>query len=182
MVEPTPALLLLALTLTCAVTDLWTGKIHNAVTYPAVAIGLAMQVTGHGWSGVVSGVGGFGAGFFPAFLLFVRGGMAGGDVKLLGAVGAIGGVTVVTETLILAFCFGAFFALAKLAWNGVFFRSLWRTARVTAGLMIPGVKRIPLVQPGDAAMTVRFAVAIALGVIATLWDLHSGAIWRQSAQ
>jgi prepilin peptidase CpaA len=175
-VGPAPALLLLALALTCALTDLFAGKIYNAVTYPAVAIGILTQVVLHGWWGLAGGALGFVVGFFPAFLLFALGGMAGGDVKLLGAVGAIAGVIPVTETLILAFLFGAFFALGKLAWNGVFFRSLWRAGRVLAGLAIPGVKRVPLVEPGQAGMTIRFGVAIALGAVATLWDLHSGAI------
>jgi hypothetical protein len=40
---------------------------------------------------VLLGLGGFAAGFFPAFLLFALGGMGGGDVKLLGAVGVLAG-------------------------------------------------------------------------------------------
>ena len=67
-VGPAPAIVLLAVALTCAVTDLWKGKIYNAVTYPAMAMGLVLAICQHGVSGIFFALGGFAVGFFPAFI------------------------------------------------------------------------------------------------------------------
>jgi prepilin peptidase CpaA len=119
-------------------------------------------------------LGGFAVGFFPAFVLFAVGGMGGGDVKLLAAIGAIGGAIAATETLILAFVVGGLFALGKLAWHGRLFRTLGRGVRVLVGLVVPGVSRAPVVS--EPQLTVRFGVAICVALLATLWDLRSGAL------
>jgi prepilin peptidase CpaA len=173
-VGPAPAILLLAMALISAFTDLTRGKIYNAVTYPAVLVGVALQLGLHGGPGLFLALGGFAVGFFPAFLLFVLGGMGGGDVKLLGAIGAIAGPIVATETLILAFLFGGLFALGKLAWHGQLFDSLLRIVRVLAGYVVPGLGRAAAAT--TPALTVRFGVAICLAALAALWDLRTGAL------
>lgn len=175
-VGPVPAVLLLALAVACAVTDLWKGRIYNSVTYPAIAAGFIVHVALSGAPGLWIALGGFAVGFFPAFILFALGGMGGGDVKLLGAIGAIAGAVPATETLLLAFLFGGFFALGKLAWHGRLFNTLGRTLRTLGGFIIPGLGRKPLERPGEDRLTVRFGVAICIATLATLWDLQSGAI------
>jgi prepilin peptidase CpaA len=173
-VGPAPAVVLLAVALTCAVTDLWKGKIYNAVTYPAMALGVVLSVWQHGVSGIFFALGGFAVGFFPAFVLFALGGMGGGDVKLLGAIGAVAGAVAATETLILAFVVGGLFALGKLAWHGQLFSSLWRSLRVIAGALWPGLAPPKLAD--EQRHMVRFGVAICVALVATLWDLRSGAL------
>jgi prepilin peptidase CpaA len=173
-VGPAPAVVLLAVALTCAVTDLWKGKIYNAVTYPAMALGVVLSVWQHGVSGIFFALGGFAVGFFPAFVLFALGGMGGGDVKLLGAIGAIAGAVAATETLILAFLVGGLFALGKLAWHGRLFATLGRTLRSIFGTLWPGLG--PAKAPAEGRLEVRFGVAICVALVATLWDLRSGAL------
>ncbi len=175
-VGPVPAATLLALAVTCAVTDLWKGRIYNAITYPAIAVGVILQVVLHGLPGLWSGLGGFAVGFFPAFVLFALGGMGGGDVKLLGAIGAIAGAIAATETLILAFLFGGVFALGKLAWHGRLFRTMGRTLRVLAGFIVPGLGRATMQREGETRLEVRFGVAICVATLATLYDLRSGVL------
>jgi prepilin peptidase CpaA len=173
-VGPAPALVLLAVALVSAFTDLTRGKIYNAVTYPAILVGVALQLGLHGGAGLLLALGGFAVGFFPAFMLFVLGGMGGGDVKLLGAIGAIAGPLVATETLILAFLFGGLFALGKLAWHGRLFDSVLRILRVLAGYVVPGLGRATAAT--TPALTVRFGVAICVAALAALWDLRTGAL------
>lgn len=169
-----PALLLLAVAIVCALTDLKNGRIYNAVTYPAALVGLLLAFTLQGTNGLLSSLGGFAVGFVPSFLLFTVGGMGGGDVKLLGAVGAIAGAVAAAETLVLAFLFGGLFALFKLAWRGRLFVTLGRPLRVAAGWLVPGVTPA---EPWDApALTVPFGAAICLGALATLWDLRTGGL------
>jgi len=175
-VGPTETALLSALAVACAVTDLWKGRIYNAITYPAIALGLALHLALGGWAGLSTAIGGFAVGFFPAFILFVLGGLGGGDVKLLAAIGTIAGALPATETLLISFFVGALFALGKLAWHGRLFVSLGRTLRAMASWIIPGVGRIPLSKPGEERLTVRFGVAICVATLAMLWDLRSDAI------
>jgi prepilin peptidase CpaA len=171
-----PAVALIAVAAICAVTDLVRGKIYNAVTYPAVALGLALQLGTHGWAGAWLALAGFAVGFFPAFVLFAVGALQGGDVKLLAAVGTLGGAIAATETLVLAFCVGGLLALGKLAWHGRLLRTLVRSGRVLAGMIVPGLGRAPLIVAGESPLTVRFGVAICVALLATLWDLRSGAL------
>jgi prepilin peptidase CpaA len=171
-----PAAVLLALAVSCAVTDLWKGKIYNAVTYPALVIGLGLQIAQHGVPGIWSALGGFAVGFFPAFLLFALGGMGGGDVKLLAAVGTAAGAIAATETLVLAFLFGGLFAIGKLVWHGRLLATLGRTVRVLGGYLIPGLGPAPAPPEGERRLEVRFGVAICFALMATLWDLRSGAL------
>lgn len=174
-VGPVPAAVLLAVAVVCAITDLWKGKIYNAVTYPAMAIGVVLALAQHGAPGIFYALGGFAVGFFPAFVLFALGGMGGGDVKLLGAIGAIAGAIAATETLILAFIFGGLFALGQLAWHGRLFATLGRTLRTIAGFVVPGLGRGNAPSPGER-LEVRFGVAICVAILATLWDLRSGGL------
>jgi prepilin peptidase CpaA len=175
-VGPWPAVSLLVLALACAITDLWKGRIYNAITYPAIALGFVLGVALHGWPGLWSALTGFAVGFFPGFVLFALGGMGGGDVKLLGAVGALAGAVAATETLILAFLFGGVIALAKLAWHGRLFRTLGRTLRTLVAFVVPGLGR-PKVEPDEPKrLEIKFGVAIAIATLATLWDLRSGAL------
>ena len=170
-----PAAVLLAVAVTCAVTDLWKGKIYNAVTYPAMVAGVLLALVQFGVPGIFHALGGFAVGFFPAFVLFALGGMGGGDVKLLGAIGAIAGAVAATETLILAFVFGGIFALGKLAWHGRLFATLGRTLRRLVGYVVPGLGRTPGATD-EQRLEVRFGVAICVALVATLWDLRSGAL------
>jgi prepilin peptidase CpaA len=176
-VGPVPAAVLLAVAVICAVTDLWKGKIYNAITYPAMAVGVVLALIQHGAPGIFHAVGGFAVGFFPAFVLFALGGMGGGDVKLLGAIGAIAGAIAATETLILAFVFGGLFALGQLAWHGRLFATLGRTLRTLVGFLVPGLGRGKSPSAGeDKRLEVRFGVAICVALLATLWDLRSGSL------
>lgn len=175
-VGPLPAVMLLLLAVGCMVTDLWKGRIYNAATYPAIAAGFVVQVALHGVAGLWVALGGFAVGFFPAFFLFALGGLGGGDVKLLAAVGAIAGAVPATETMILSFLFGGFFGLAKLAWRGRLFATLWRAIKVLGGYLLPGVPRTRMIDEGDSPTLMHFGTAMCLAILATLWDLKSGAI------
>ncbi len=166
------AALLLLVTILSAGTDLWKGRIYNAVTYPAIVAGFAVQLYLHGSSGLSAATTGFAVGFFPALLLFAAGGLGGGDVKLMGAIGTIVGAIPATETLVIACLFGCVAALGKLAWRGTLFRtmfsSLWSLVRF----------RMPTPPKGMERLELRFGAVICIAALATLWDLEAGALAR----
>ena len=175
-VGPAPAAVLLAMAVICAITDLWKGRIYNAITYPTIALGIVLQIALHGWPGLWSALGGFAVGFFPPFLLFSLGVLGGGDVKLLAAVGTTAGAVAATEATILAFLFGAVIGLGMLAWVGKLFASLGRLLRVLAGFIVPGLSRKAVIAEGETPTMMRFGIAVCLAILATLYDLRSGAL------
>jgi len=75
----------------CAITDFKTGKVLNKATFPAMLLGLALNGTFGGLKGLVwSAIGlcfGIAIQWVPFMLNFAK----AGDVKLLGAVGALKG-------------------------------------------------------------------------------------------
>ena len=110
-------LALLATALAAAI-DHRTGLIPNWLTLPALAAGLA----GHG---IVGGVGGLAASLVGAlacalvpWLLFRKGALGGGDVKLFAALGALLGLRLGLDAELLAFVCAAVLALGQLARQG----------------------------------------------------------------
>lgn len=167
--------LLIVVALICAATDLAKKKVYNQITYPAIVLGFALQLYLYGLAGFLSALAGFAIGFFPAFLLLVLGGMGGGDVKLMGAIGAIAGGVAATEALLLGVLFGAIIGFGQLAWHGVLFRSLARQAKMIVGLVVPSLRPKGPIPP-ELKHELRFGVALAMGALVTLWDLRTGLI------
>lgn len=73
-------------------TDLRSQIIPNWLTVSAFAGALVFHLAVGGWIGLASSVCGFATGFGTLLVLFLIGGGGGGDVKLMGAVGAWIGV------------------------------------------------------------------------------------------
>jgi prepilin peptidase CpaA len=71
-----------------AVTGFCSFKIHNALTFPLIASGLVDHAITGGSAGLASGASAMGVGFGVFFLVYLLGGMGGGDVKLMAGVGA----------------------------------------------------------------------------------------------
>ncbi|MDA1053212.1 MAG: A24 family peptidase [Planctomycetota bacterium] len=78
----------MAFTLVAAISDSRTKRLPNWLTMPALAAGLAFHAVTGGWSGLWTALGGFGVGFGVLLVLWLIGGGGGGDVKLMGALGA----------------------------------------------------------------------------------------------
>lgn len=72
-----------------AVTDLRNRTIPNWLTLPMIGGALGMRFYLGGWLMLKAGLIGFAAGFAVYFLFFLLGGRGGGDVKLMGAYGAL---------------------------------------------------------------------------------------------
>lgn len=95
-----------------AICDLRFRRIPNWLTGTSILIGLALHLGVGGWRSLATAVlAGVVAG--GAFLLFyLAGGMGGGDVKLITAVGVCAGLSHVTTILITTALAGGIFAIA----------------------------------------------------------------------
>ena len=90
---PSPGIeaLLLIVALAAAVYDVRYRRIPNWISVGGIAVGVLANSLTHGISGLLLSVGGFAMGFGLYFLLYVIHVMGAGDVKLMGAVGALVG-------------------------------------------------------------------------------------------
>ncbi len=96
-----------AFTLVAAVTDLRTRRLPNWLTIPALAAALVFHGVTSGLAGLGTALAGFALGFGVLFVLWLIGGGGGGDVKLMGALGAWLGPT----STLLVFFASTLFAL-----------------------------------------------------------------------
>jgi prepilin peptidase CpaA len=147
-----------------AVTDLRTGKILNAVTYPAMVLGFTGALTGTGPS-VASSALGFVVGGGFLYVMFACGWMGGGDVKLMAAIGAIKGFPFILNAMFYSVFLGGVAAAVMLIWRGHGRAVLSDVAVVARRVMAPGLPSDPIVPRGG---TFPFGVAICLGTLTAL--------------
>ena len=81
----------IAVVLIAVYSDLRWRKIPNCLTLPAIALGFLLNFLGNSWNGLVFAFLGFLVGMGLLILPYILGGMGGGDVKLMGALGALVG-------------------------------------------------------------------------------------------
>jgi prepilin peptidase CpaA len=143
----------------CAYTDICRRHIPNVITGTTIAVGLALHGVSAGGYGLGWATAGFAVAFTPALLLYALGGMGGGDVKLLGAIGALTGPLVGGKTLLYSFVFAPLIAVVLLAR-----RRLER--RPAAGSLADDGQRLQI----------PFAVGVALGVLVSLNELGLAAL------
>lgn len=101
------------------VTDLRSLRIPNWLTVPSFAIAVLFHVCVGGWTGLQLSLLGFATGFGILFLLWVIGGGGGGDVKLMGAIGAWVGALPVLAIFIGSAVFAVACTIVMMAMNKV---------------------------------------------------------------
>jgi prepilin peptidase CpaA len=111
-------IILILLVLTSFITDITKNKIYNIQTYPSMAVGLLLGYTAGGGHGILMSFAGLLAGLALLFIIFLAGGIGAGDVKLLGAIGALKGTVFVLWTMFYTGLIGGIMAFALLIWKG----------------------------------------------------------------
>jgi prepilin peptidase CpaA len=112
------------LTLLAMHSDLRKRIIANKLTLPAIAVGVLLNTFGNGWHGLLFSILGLIAGIGIMLLPWMMGGMGGGDVKFMGALGALlGGYPVVNIFLYSAIA-GGVFAMAVAIYHKTFIATL----------------------------------------------------------
>jgi prepilin peptidase CpaA len=164
------SLAVIAVALAGCVSDIRTRRIPNALTFGAAGVALGFSFVQYGTAGLAWSAAGWltaVALFFPFFLLR---GMGGGDVKLLGALGAWVGLV---NSFYLA-CFtalaGGVIALLVMASRRYLvqaFRNLWLLLIFwrTVGVRPFG----ELTLTGSQGPKLAYAIPIAVGALTTLW-------------
>jgi len=155
---------LLAVTLgVAAVTDWRTGRIFNWLTYPAILVGVAywgLAGLAGAERGLIDAMVGLAAGILPFAVLLTLGGLHGGDMKLMGAVGALSAMwQVVLATAVYGLLIAAVFALVIMVRRGL----VKQTFRRIFGAAMMKASRVKADLDEQPTATVPFAAAAALG-------------------
>jgi prepilin peptidase CpaA len=162
---------ILALTLVAAIFDARTKRIPNVLTLGALLVAPALHaivvprilaVSAAEWSLIAGAICG------AAPLLFWRlGWVGGGDVKLVAAMGALGGPRLGLEAVFLSFFSLVGFACLRLTWRGELLRSIWN------GALSLGTRRRAEIKE---AAPVRFGPFACVGAVLALL-LHGGGLF-----
>ena len=111
-------IILILLAFTSFITDITKKKIYNVQTYPSMALGLILGYTAGGGHGILMSFAGLFTGLALLFIIFLSGGIGAGDVKLLGAIGALKGTVFVLWTMFYTGLIGGIMAFAYIIWKG----------------------------------------------------------------
>ena len=149
-------------------TDLTAHKIPNALLLPGLAIAVLLASFGYGVGGVATSVCGLLVGLAMLLPLYVAGGTAAGDVKLLGVAGAFLGPTGAFFAGLFTFIAGAVLGLTWIAWrkwNEITGRHVLSGPHTAYG---PGGLQQPVSVAGMSS-TFAYAPAIAAGALLAAW-------------
>jgi len=155
-----------AIAIVGAAQDVRGGRIPNWLTYSGILAALGIRILMMGWRGLGSGLLALLAGGGIFFLLFLIGGMGGGDVKLMAAVGAWTGIPQIVAVLIAAAIAGGILALGYMIAGGRIRTTLLNTVELFRHHLTSGLRPHPVLnirEPG--MMRLPYGLAIALGTL-----------------
>ena len=144
-------ILLLLIATTGAIYDLRSRRIPNWLTFGSLAIIFPLNIFNLGIHGFVSSLLGLFAGLALLFIPYIIGGMGAGDVKLLGALGAITGYK---GAIIIFFYTAVCGLLISIIW--LLFNPSRLKFLITTGQILPAL---------DKNQKIPYGIAILLGTI-----------------
>lgn len=164
-------ILVAAIVLVAAATDLRSRRIPNWLTLSGVCAGLLMNYFISGLPGIRTSLSGMLLGFGAYFVLYCLRAMGAGDVKLMAAVGAIVGPANWVAVFIATAVAGGVLAVALMIWKGRVKETLGNTLFIFGELLqfrAPHKKRTHLDVKDPRALNMPHGVAIAAGTVACL--------------
>ncbi len=162
---------LAALVIVAAAYDIRFRRIPNWLSVAGFLAGLGLNTAFGGWNGLKSSTGGFALAFCAYLLLYLIHAMGAGDVKLMGAVGALAGASNWFYIFVATAVFGGVAAIVLSLARGRLRRTLWNVGFVIAELShfrAPYLAREDLDVKSKKALTLPHGVAIAVGALVFL--------------
>ena len=159
-----------------AVKDVRRQRIPNWLTYSGLLAALVIRTGLGGWPGLKGGLAGmlFAGGIF--FLLFLLGGMGGGDVKLMAAVGAWVGLAQVGILLIISAIAGGLLAAGYVLVHKRMLESLRNMVELLRHHLTEGIKPHPTLNvQQQGTLRLPYGLAIAIG---TFYCVGNAFWWR----
>lgn len=158
--------IILVIILTIAVyTDVTKHKIYNVLTFPTLILGLVLSFING--VGISSSLLGFIYSFFICLFLYIIKMFKGGDVKLISAIGAWVGSTMVLQTLLYIFISGGVLSIIYTLRDGTFIQTIMKVGRFFRAAIIPGMSAQAEVKE-TINKPAAYGIAIAIGTILSL--------------
>lgn len=155
---------LAAMVLIAALTDLKRREIPNWLSIGGIAAGLALNVWAAGLAGLKTAGAGLGLAALIFVPLFIMRWLGGGDVKIMGAIGALAGPQYLIVIFILDAILGGIAALVLIVVRGRLLRTLKNIPRIFR------LKReSELEAGGEQSLGLPRAVTIAAATLLALW-------------
>lgn len=166
--QPVEAVLI-AVVLIAAVTDLKRREIPNWLTLAAILAGLGMHGWLAGWSGLKFAGAGLGLAALLFVPMFVMRWLGGGDVKLMGAVGALAGARWLLIIFLVDAILGGAAALVLVIARGRLKKTLSNIPR-----LLRARREEELEAGSEKSLGLPRAVTIAAATLLVLWGLSPG--------
>jgi len=164
----------LAFIVACWATDLRSRNIPNLLTGSALVLGLGLNLWFFGPSGLLHSL--LGALLTGTILFgpFVLGGVGGGDVKMMAAVGALLGPRMALVGLAAGLILGGVFMILHLARIGRVGEKLRSTARMVANAV--GGRSVEALRISDRstdAVTLPYSVPLGVGTLGAMFMMRA---------
>ncbi len=163
--------LAVAIALVACVTDVRSQRIPNALTFPALAVGLLAHAGAPSGLGLTASLIGAVVGLAVFLPFFALGGMGGGDVKLMAALGAWIGAGPILWTALYGSVAGGVMALALAASRGYLKQAFSNVGGLFYFWSVMGLRPMPaLTLEHGRGPRMPYALAIGAGLAMTLWQ------------
>ena len=170
MTMPIAHVVALSVASVACVFDVRTRRIPNWLTLGSAAAALVFHLVRGGWPGAGTSVAGWAVGVALLLAPYALGGMGGGDVKLVGALGAWLGPV---DTFWLAMYTGIAGAVAAIvvgAWQGYLRQALSNVWLLLSHWRVNGLRPFPELTLSTArGPRLAYAVPILVGTLVMLW-------------
>jgi len=169
MSELVPYVVLLVASIAC-VTDVRTRRIPNALTFGAAASAVVFHTALTGREGLILALGGWGVGLLLFLPFFLLGGMGGGDVKLLAALGAWVGPRDALMLAIYASLAGGVLGILLALSRNYLGTALRNLKTMCVSWLLLGPRPLPSMTLDDSkAPRLAYAVPMLIGAMVTIW-------------
>jgi prepilin peptidase CpaA len=161
-----PTLVFVAL---CIAADVRTRRIPNLLSATGMVAGIVLNTVSFGPEGLIASMGGLLAAMALLLFPFAMGGLGGGDVKMMGAIGALLGLRVGLMALVVGLVLGGVVMVIHLTRLGRLRETLFSVATMlTVGVSGRSLDplRVSAAQPG--AITLPYSVPLGLGTLIVL--------------
>src|SRR5262245_7715512 len=149
--------------------DVRSRRIPNGLSVVGMMAGVALNTTYHGIPGLVTSLVGLVAMLAALLLPFALGGIGGGDVKMMGAVGAILGTRLALAGLLVGLILGGLIMVAHLARVGRLREKLAATGRMAwVAVFTRSADPLRVSDAAPGAITLPYSVPLGLGTLAVL--------------
>ncbi len=146
-----------------------TRRIPNLLTGAGLLAGLFVNTLYFGTSGLIASLAGFAFAIAALLVPFAFGGIGGGDVKMMGAVGAILGPRLALAGLVVGMLVGGAIMIMYLGMRGRLREKMASTgAMVAAAAATQSVAPLFVSASEPGAVTLPYSVPLALGTVAVL--------------